>query len=57
MVRLLFLLPILMCLGWYLFLRHYQIPLKQGVKGFSYIIAFNAVLGLMLWGLLILTNR
>ncbi|MCT8126984.1 hypothetical protein H1D31_13320 [Alishewanella sp. BS5-314] len=57
MVRLLFLLPILMCLGWYLFLRHYQIPLKQGLKGFSYIIAFNAVLGLMLWGLLILTNR
>lgn len=56
MVRLLFLLPILMCLGWYLFLRHYRIPLQQGKKGFVYIAAFNLILALILWLLLFLTN-
>jgi hypothetical protein len=45
-----------MCLGWYLFLRHYRIPLQQGKKGFIYIAAFNLILALILWGLLLLTN-
>ena len=46
MFRLLFLLPIILCLGWYFFLRHYTIPLKQGKKGFIYILVFSAfVLG------------
>jgi hypothetical protein len=46
MFRLLFLLPIILCLGWYFFLRHYAIPLKQGKKGFVYILVFSAfVLG------------
>ncbi|KPH90552.1 hypothetical protein AN392_00309 [Pseudoalteromonas sp. P1-16-1b] len=46
MFRLLFLLPIILCLGWYFFLRHYAIPLKQGKKGFIYILVFSAfVLG------------
>jgi hypothetical protein len=46
MFRLLFLLPIILCLGWYFFLRHYAIPIKQGKKGFIYILAFSAfVLG------------
>ncbi|GGW64973.1 hypothetical protein [Alishewanella tabrizica] len=56
MIRLLFLLPVLMCLGWFLFLRHYQIPLKQGRRGFIYIGIFNGVLALVLWVLLLLTN-
>ena len=46
MFRLLFLLPIILCLGWYFFLRHYAIPIKQGKKGFIYILAFSTfVLG------------
>lgn len=46
MFRLLFLLPILLCLSWYFFLRYYAIPIKQGKKGFIYILAFSAfVLG------------
>ncbi|EWS99189.1 hypothetical protein LOC50_09760 [Pseudoalteromonas sp. SCSIO 43095] len=46
MFRLLFLLPIILCLGWYFFLRHYAIPIKQGKKGFIYILVFSAfVLG------------
>lgn len=56
MIRLIFLLPVLMCLGWYLFLKHYDIPLQQGKKGFIYIAIFNLVIGVLLWGLLILTN-
>ncbi|WP_445428614.1 hypothetical protein [Alishewanella sp. HL-SH05] len=57
MVRLVFLLPLLMSLGWYLFLRNYGIPLKQGLRGFIYIGAFNAIIALVLWALILITNR
>lgn len=56
MVRLFFLLPLLMSIGWYLFLRYHQIPVKQGLRGFGYILAFNIILALVLWVLLILTR-
>jgi hypothetical protein len=46
MFRLLFLLPIVLCLGWYFFLRQNGVPIKQGKSGFMYILAFSAfVLG------------
>jgi heme/copper-type cytochrome/quinol oxidase subunit 3 len=46
MFRLLFLLPIILCIGWYLFLNANQVPIKQGKKGFIYILAFSTcVLG------------
>ncbi|WP_024612651.1 hypothetical protein [Pseudoalteromonas sp. TB64] len=46
MFRLLFLLPIVLCLGWYFFLRKNDVPIKQGKKGFMYILAFSVfVLG------------
>ncbi|NYR13392.1 hypothetical protein HC000_13065 [Pseudoalteromonas sp. MIP2626] len=46
MFRLLFLLPIILCLGWCFFLRHHGVPIKKGKRGFVYILAFSAfVLG------------
>ena len=42
MFRLLFLLPIILCFAWYFFLRQNNIPMKQGKKGFIYILAFSA---------------
>ncbi|WP_166113261.1 hypothetical protein [Pseudoalteromonas sp. Z9A5] len=46
MFRLLFLLPIVLCLGWYFFLRKNGVHIKQGKKGFMYILAFSVfVLG------------
>lgn len=56
MVKLFFLLPILMSLVWYLFLRQNQIPIKQGMRGFGYILAFNLILALVLWALVLLTR-
>ncbi|WP_372760414.1 hypothetical protein [Pseudoalteromonas sp.] len=41
MFRLLFLLPIILSLGWYFFLRHNGVPIKQGKKGFVYILLFS----------------
>ncbi|ASM49208.1 hypothetical protein PESP_a1041 [Pseudoalteromonas espejiana DSM 9414] len=39
-------LPIVLCFLWFMFLRHYGVPVKQGKKGFIYILAFSAfVLG------------
>lgn len=56
MVKLLFLLPVIMCIAWFSFLQHFRIPLQQGKKGFVYIAIFNAVLALVLWILLLLTR-
>ncbi len=43
MIRLLFLLPVLLCLGWYWFLKHHAIPLKKGKRGFIYIMVGSTV--------------
>ncbi|MFY8274206.1 hypothetical protein AAEU32_08775 [Pseudoalteromonas sp. SSDWG2] len=48
MIRLLFLLPVVLCLGWWMFLNANNVPLKQGKKGFIYICVFSAfVLGFL----------
>lgn len=48
-----FFLPILLTLGWTLFLHLNGVPLKQGKKGYIYIIAICGTiigcLGLLLW--------
>lgn len=48
-----FLLPIILCLLWTGFLHFNGVPLKQGKKGFVYIIAISASiifsLTLLLW--------
>ncbi len=56
MVKLLYLLPFVMSLVWFMFLRANQIPFKQGLRGFGYIAAFNVILALVLWVLILLTN-
>lgn len=49
MFRILFLFPIVLCVAWYLFLRRNRVPIKQGKKGFVYIlIASVFVLGFFL---------
>ncbi|MBE0385034.1 hypothetical protein [Pseudoalteromonas luteoviolacea] len=46
MIRILFLLPLILCFGWYYFLKVNGVPIKQGKRGFIYILAFSAfVLG------------
>ncbi|MGP9670383.1 hypothetical protein ACT3S9_03570 [Pseudoalteromonas sp. AOP31-A2-14] len=46
MFRLLFLLPIVLCVGWYFFLKQNNVPIKKGKKGFAYILGFSVfVLG------------
>lgn len=44
MFRLLFLLPIILCLVWYFFLKKNGVPIKQGKKGFIYILSFSALI-------------
>ncbi|BDM65388.1 hypothetical protein NFHSH190041_28400 [Shewanella sp. NFH-SH190041] len=51
----LFLLPIISSLAWLLFLHYNNIPLKQGRKGFMYILAISVLLILTLTALLWLT--
>ncbi|MFC0120323.1 hypothetical protein [Pseudoalteromonas xiamenensis] len=49
MFRLLFLMPIILCVIWYLFLRHYGVPIQKGRKGFVYILIFSTfVLGFLI---------
>ncbi|GAB3034555.1 hypothetical protein [Bowmanella dokdonensis] len=53
MLRLLFLIPAILCLIWYLYLRHNGYTAAQGKQGFIYIFVFSAVIAafytLMLW--------
>ncbi|MBN7822059.1 hypothetical protein KJY73_15350 [Bowmanella sp. Y26] len=53
MLRLLFLIPAILCLIWYLYLRHNGYTVSQGKQGFKYILIFSAVIGgfytLLLW--------
>ena len=49
MFRILFLLPIVLCVAWYLFLKQNRVPIKQGKKEFVYILIASAlVLGFFL---------
>lgn len=51
----LFLIPLILCLLWALFLKANRLPLKQGKRGFIYIIAISASLILIMMTLLWLT--
>jgi len=44
MIKFFFLVPILMSAIWWWFLDSKGYTLKQGLKGFAYIIAFNAII-------------
>lgn len=57
MIKLLYLLPVLMCIFWFWYLQQRGLSVKQGLKGFGYIIGFNLIIALSLWLLLILTQR
>ncbi len=57
MVKLLFLLPLLMCMAWYWYLRQHGWSITQGKKGFAYIIGFNLAIAASLWLILLLTQR
>ena len=48
MIKLLFVIPLLMCVIWYLYLQQNNWTLAQGKKGFLYIISFNLVIALVL---------
>lgn len=56
MLRLLFLLPLIMCFLWWLYLRDNQYTLKQGLRGFLFIIGINLVIGGFFALMLVVTN-
>lgn len=44
MIRLFFLLPVVMCALWWFYLNQKGYSAKDGIKGFVYILALNAVI-------------
>ena len=44
MIKYLFLLPIIMCLIWWKYLDSKGFGIKDGIKGFSYILIFNTAI-------------
>ena len=44
LLRFLFILPLLMSLIWWWYLQENNYTIKQGLKGFGYIAAFNAII-------------
>lgn len=57
MIKLFFLMPVFMCAVWYCYLKQSGWTIRQGKKGFAYIIAFNGCIALTLWGIMLLTQR
>ena len=51
-----FLIPLLLALGWWAFLLYFRIPLKQGAKGFYWIIGGSGVLVMFLGAMLLVTH-
>ncbi|AWL12681.1 hypothetical protein HMF8227_02228 [Saliniradius amylolyticus] len=53
MIRLLFLIPVVLCFIWFLYLRHNGYSFEQGKKGYLYILIVSAVIAafysFMLW--------
>lgn len=44
MIKFFFLMPIIMCAIWTWYLNAHNYNLKQGIKGFTYILAFNTII-------------
>ncbi|MGL1958027.1 MAG: hypothetical protein OCD00_12005 [Colwellia sp.] len=56
MIKLFFLLPIIMCVIWWWYLNNRGYSLKEGLKGFIYILSFNSIIVLFFVGMLWLTH-
>ena len=52
-----FLIPLLLALGWWAFLLYFRIPLKQGAKGFYWIIGIGGGLAAFLSLMMVLTHE
>ncbi len=44
MIKLFFLLPIIMSVIWWWYLNNHGYSLKEGLKGFVFILAFNSII-------------
>lgn len=55
MIRLLFMIPLVLCLAWILYLKANNYSLKQGKQGFLYILILSAVIALVYTVLMYLT--
>lgn len=55
-MRLFFMLPVIMCLVWAVYLKLNDYELKQGMGGFIKIIGFNLVLALFLTVMIYVTR-
>lgn len=56
MIRLFVLMPIVMCVIWWWYLNMKGYTAKDGLKGYLYIFAFNAVIAAFFFVLMILTR-
>ena len=50
------LIPLLLALGWWAFLLYFRIPLKQGARGFYWIIGIGGGLAAFLSLMMVLTH-
>jgi len=56
MIKLFFLLPIIMCTIWWVYLNNRGYNIKEGSKGFMYILSFNAVIVLFFVTMIYVTH-
>lgn len=56
MIKLVYFVPLIMCGLWFWYLKSHNWTIRQGWKGFAYIIAFNIAIAVMLTVLIQLTQ-
>nr|WP_100656380.1 hypothetical protein [Alteromonas flava] len=56
MLRLLFLVPLILCVAWTMYLKSKGYTLQQGKQGFKYILVFSAAIAVAYTALLFITQ-
>ena len=56
LIQLLFIIPLILCFGWFLYLRQHEYTFEQGKQGFLYILIFSAAIALFYTALMFLTR-
>jgi len=57
MIKLFFLLPLFMCAIWWWYLNNHGYSVKDGIKGFIYILSFNTVIVLFFAMMIYITHQ
>lgn len=57
MLRLIFTIPLVLCLVWFIYLKYNNWTIEEGKKGFIYILSFSLIIGAFFTFMLFVTSE